>query len=175
MTGDDRGEVVLDHYRNPRRRGRLADPTVSRRGANPYCGDEVTVDLAIRDGVVVDAAFEGRGCSISQATASMLMESVVGCVVEDLLGWNRQDMLALLGIGVNLYEDAGNGTPGTLIADNTVRVGDSFFVEITVEDLRDQPQGVNGLAIDLTWDAAALEVLTPFDPTDPSSPLAGLI
>ncbi len=53
-------------------------------------------------------------------------------------------MLALLGIGVNLYEDIG-GMPGPAIVDSTVQVGQSFFVEITAQDLRDTPQGVNGL------------------------------
>lgn len=80
-------------------------------------------------------------------------------------------MLALLGIGVNLYEDAG-GEPGALVADDAVSVGDTFFVEITVEDLRDEPQGVNGLSLDLTWDAEALEVINdPFQPADRDSPL----
>lgn len=80
-------------------------------------------------------------------------------------------MLALLGIGVNLYEDAG-GVPGAPIEDRSVAVGDTFFVEITAQDLRATPQGVNGLSLDLRWDAAALEVITsPFNPSDQSSPL----
>ena len=80
-------------------------------------------------------------------------------------------MLAVIGIGVNLLEDDG-GTPGALIAGDTVNVGDTFFAEITVEDLRDTPQGVNGLSLELTWDADALEVISaPFDPSDITSPL----
>jgi nitrogen fixation NifU-like protein len=71
-------QVILDHYRNPRRAGKLADPDAHADGTNPLCGDEVSVDLALRDGRVVDAAVTGRGCSISQASASMMADRIVG-------------------------------------------------------------------------------------------------
>ena len=71
-------QVILDHYRNPRRAGKLADPDAHADGTNPLCGDEVSVDLAVRDGRVVDAAVTGRGCSISQASASMMADRIVG-------------------------------------------------------------------------------------------------
>jgi nitrogen fixation NifU-like protein len=71
-------QVILDHYRNPRRAGRLEAPTNHAEGTNPLCGDEITLDLRIADGKVVDAAVAGRGCAISQASASMMAERIVG-------------------------------------------------------------------------------------------------
>lgn len=71
-------EVILDHYRNPRHRGSLPSSTVNREGYNPLCGDEVTIELMVRDGVVEDVAFHGSGCSISQSSASMMTEAIRG-------------------------------------------------------------------------------------------------
>ena len=71
-------EVILDHYRRPRNRGTLAEPTGSASLRNPLCGDEVDVHVAMRDGKVEDVKFGGRGCSISQASASMMTELVKG-------------------------------------------------------------------------------------------------
>ena len=69
-------EVVLDHYRNPRNKRRLPGADVDRSQKNPVCGDEVELQLKIRDGRVADAYFLGQGCSISQASASMLTEAL---------------------------------------------------------------------------------------------------
>ena len=77
-------EVILDHYRNPRRRGALYGDHFHAEGVNPSCGDEFSVDIEVRDGVVVDAAMQGRGCSISQASGSMMMDTIVGKSVEDV-------------------------------------------------------------------------------------------
>lgn len=71
-------DIILDHYRNPRHRGKLPAPTVSREGFNPLCGDEVTIDLTVKGGKVVDVAYRGSGCSISQASASMMADAVLG-------------------------------------------------------------------------------------------------
>lgn len=80
MTGLDNlyREVVLDHYRNPRGKGTLPTPPAEKaEGYNPYCGDEVTVYLEEHDGTV-RLAWEGVGCSISQASASMMARGVAG-------------------------------------------------------------------------------------------------
>jgi nitrogen fixation NifU-like protein len=69
-------EIIIDHYRNPRRRGKLESPTATEEGYNPLCGDEVTVDVALRDGRIEEIAFRGSGCSISQSSASMMTEAV---------------------------------------------------------------------------------------------------
>lgn len=71
-------EVILDHYQHPRNRGQLETPDVATRGHNPLCGDEILLSLNVDDGTVSAIAFSGRGCSISQASASMMTESVKG-------------------------------------------------------------------------------------------------
>ncbi len=71
-------DIILDHYRSPRNRGRLPQPDVATQGANPLCGDEIEISLNIRDGRVEDVRFSGKGCSISQASASMMAEGVKG-------------------------------------------------------------------------------------------------
>jgi nitrogen fixation NifU-like protein len=90
-------EVILDHYQNPRNHGRLESPDVATRGHNPLCGDEIELSLNISGDVVDDIAFAGRGCSISQASASMMTESVKGQTLEhagELAGAFKQVMTA---------------------------------------------------------------------------------
>ena len=76
-------DVILDHYSHPRNKGILEPADVTGEGANPLCGDEIRVSLFVRDGVVCDARFDGKGCSISQASASMMTERIKGRRVED--------------------------------------------------------------------------------------------
>jgi nitrogen fixation NifU-like protein len=86
-------ELILDHYRAPRNKGRLADATARAEGYNPLCGDEIEIDLVLRpfdraqdgqaqdgtgDAVIEEIAFRGRGCSISQASCSMMTDAVKG-------------------------------------------------------------------------------------------------
>jgi len=71
-------EVILDHYRNPRRRGTLEGDHIHAEGQNPSCGDEFALDLRVDEDVVVDVAIQGIGCSISQASGSMMAEALVG-------------------------------------------------------------------------------------------------
>ena len=71
-------EVVLDHYQRPRNRGELENADIEEHLNNPLCGDEVTVYAKLRDGKVANIRFTGRGCSISQASASMLTERLSG-------------------------------------------------------------------------------------------------
>lgn len=77
-------EVILDHYRNPRKRGSLNGSHLHADGNNPSCGDEFSIDVAVEDGVVIDAAMQGQGCSISQASGSMMMDAVVGMSIEEV-------------------------------------------------------------------------------------------
>lgn len=77
-------EVILDHYRNPRRRGRLEGKHVHAEGQNPSCGDEFSLDLAVADGRIVDAAIQGQGCSISQASGSMMADAIVGKSIDEV-------------------------------------------------------------------------------------------
>jgi len=71
-------EVILDHYKDPRNKRDLPDAQLSCSRDNPLCGDQITVFLSVEDGVVSDVAFQGQGCSISQASASMMTEVVTG-------------------------------------------------------------------------------------------------
>jgi nitrogen fixation protein NifU and related proteins len=91
-------ENILDHYKNPRNSGHLDDPTVRAEGVNPLCGDELTVELLVRDGMVEDIRYNGRGCAISQAAASMISEAVKGKPLDDVRGVGREDVLEELGI-----------------------------------------------------------------------------
>ena len=77
-------ELILDHYRRPRNKGALASATNSASLRNPLCGDEVEVQVEMRDGQVADVKFSGRGCSISQASASMMTELVKGLAPEEV-------------------------------------------------------------------------------------------
>lgn len=76
-------ELILDHYRHPHNKGRLANGAVHAEGFNPLCGDEIELDVALDGGTIEDIAFGGRGCSISQASASMMTEAVKGGSVDD--------------------------------------------------------------------------------------------
>jgi nitrogen fixation protein NifU and related proteins len=78
MMQDLYKEIVLDHFRRPRNKGELEGADVEQRVFNPLCGDEVTVYANLRDGGLAEVAFTGRGCAISQASASMLAESLEG-------------------------------------------------------------------------------------------------
>ncbi|MGE5595048.1 MAG: Fe-S cluster assembly sulfur transfer protein SufU [Hyphomicrobiales bacterium] len=77
-------ELILDHYRRPRNHGALATVTQHAEGMNPVCGDEIALDLDVRGGTIEDIAFSGQGCSISQASASMLTERVKGRRVDEV-------------------------------------------------------------------------------------------
>ena len=79
-------EVILDHYRNPRNRGRLDSPDATAQGVNPMCGDDITIELKLADGVVSEVAVEGQGCSISQSSASMMTEAIKGKTREEIEG-----------------------------------------------------------------------------------------
>jgi len=94
-------EYILDHYRNPRNFGRLEAPDVTAQDNNPLCGDEIQMDLAVRDGVVTDVRFSGKGCAISQASASMLTETIKGQKLEAVAKLPLQAVLDNVGIGIS--------------------------------------------------------------------------
>lgn len=90
-------EIILDHYKNPRGRGHLDPPKIVQEGMNPLCGDEITLELRINDGTIDDIKFSGQGCSISQASASMLVEAVRGKPIEEVQSLLRQVLAMLRG------------------------------------------------------------------------------
>lgn len=77
-------DILLDHYRLPRNKGTLADETTHAEGKNPLCGDELTLYLKIEGDRVADISFEGKGCAISMASASMLTEDLKGRTVDEV-------------------------------------------------------------------------------------------
>lgn len=91
-------EHVLDHYRNPRCQGTIADPDATFEDANPLCGDRMRMDFKFADGRLAQIRFSGQGCSISQAAASMLCEHVEGRPLEEIKQLGRDDVLEMLGI-----------------------------------------------------------------------------
>lgn len=88
---------ILDHYEEPFHRGRCPGATHAHEDENPLCGDVVRVELAIDNGSVRDAYFDGDGCCISQAAASMLVEAINGRDVQEVKAFTAQDMLQLFG------------------------------------------------------------------------------
>lgn len=94
-------EIILDHYRNPHHHGRLDPADVSHEETNPLCGDEIRIDVRITDGIISDIAFDGRGCAVSQASASILTDMVVGMSVLDAIALSREDLIEELGIPVS--------------------------------------------------------------------------
>jgi nitrogen fixation NifU-like protein len=90
---------VLDHYRNPRNRGSLPDPDIRHRESNPLCGDEIEFHLKLdAKGKVKDVRFDGHGCAISLASASMLSEKVKGMTIKKIVKMTKDDVLGMLGV-----------------------------------------------------------------------------
>lgn len=102
MGSDLYREQILDHYRHPRNYGTLEDADISHEDHNPLCGDQVRFEVRLDEGGrVVQAAFTGRGCAISQATASMLTEAVQGKTLDEIKAMDQQTVLGLLGISLS--------------------------------------------------------------------------
>jgi nitrogen fixation NifU-like protein len=95
-------DYILDHYRNPRNFGILEHPDATAEDLNPLCGDQIRVDLKIdTEGNVADVRFSGKGCAISQASASMLTESIKGMKLEDVAKLSKDAVLENVGIGIS--------------------------------------------------------------------------
>ena len=94
-------DYILEHYRHPHNFGVLDNPTASYEGANPLCGDRITMMLGIADGVVREVAFTGRGCAISQASASLLTDEIKGKTVEEVEKMTPDALLDLIGIEIS--------------------------------------------------------------------------
>lgn len=125
-------EVILDHFRNPRHQGELENPDASCEVLNPLCGDRVRVSLRLKDGVVEDIKILGKGCSISQAAASMMASLCVGKTLEET------QKLA------ELYHAV---MKGEVSVDNAQELGDS----LAFEGVRKFPARVKCALI--AWDA----------------------
>jgi len=98
MSSDIYKDIILDYYRNPRNYGELPDPDVRAKDSNPLCGDIIEMQLKIRDGRINDIRFNGKGCAISQASASMLTDAVKGKALDEVKAMGKPYVLELLGI-----------------------------------------------------------------------------
>jgi nitrogen fixation protein NifU and related proteins len=127
-------EVILDHYRNPRNRQPLAKPELSAEGVNPLCGDEVTVELSVEGGRVARISVRGQGCSISQASGSMMGDAVGGLTKEEISSLTDQFRRILT--AEEPVEEPGLGELDALqgVRKYPVRVKCALLPWITLED-----------------------------------------
>jgi len=92
-------EQIIDRYKNPHHRGSLDPHDLSYEDDNPLCGDHIKIEMRVNgNGIISDAVFDGRGCSISQASADLLVENVIGKSIEEVKLLSKEDVLDLLGI-----------------------------------------------------------------------------
>ncbi len=98
MSDDIYREIILDHYRNPRNKGKLPGADISAHDSNPLCGDEIDIHMKIQEDKITDVKFEGRGCAISQASASMLTEMVINKPITSIRDIAKADILENIGL-----------------------------------------------------------------------------
>jgi nitrogen fixation NifU-like protein len=91
-------ELLMDHFKNPRNRGQLEKPDFIVAQFNPSCGDKISVQGVVKDGILIQVAFEGKGCVISQASASMLSELCLGKPINEILRLKEEDILKIIGM-----------------------------------------------------------------------------
>lgn len=91
-------EVILEHYKHPHNAGALDHPDISHEEHNPLCGDRIRIDLQVEDGIITDVRFQGRGCAISQASASLLTDELRGKSLEQARAISKEQVLDLIGI-----------------------------------------------------------------------------
>jgi len=92
-------QIIIERYKSPIYRGELDPHDISFEDENPLCGDQIRIDLRVdENNIVKEAAFSGHGCAISQASADLLLEAVVGKSLEEVKAFTKQDVLDLLGI-----------------------------------------------------------------------------
>jgi nitrogen fixation NifU-like protein len=92
-------ELIIDRYKNPQYRGALEPNDITFEDDNPLCGDHIRIDIRLDEtGRVVEAAFNGHGCAISQASADLLIESILGKTIDEVKLVTKQDILDMLGI-----------------------------------------------------------------------------
>jgi nitrogen fixation NifU-like protein len=94
-------EILLDHYQNPRNFGHLENPDIVHEEGNPSCGDQLRIEIKLEDNKIADIKFTGKGCTISQASASILTEIVKGKSLDEVKNFSKEDMLNALGIPIS--------------------------------------------------------------------------
>src|SRR5258706_2558513 len=94
-------DYIVDHYKTPRNQGQLEGATNTYADSNPLCGDELTMALRIEDDRVADVRFSGKGCAISQASASILTEEIKGKTLDEIKAIDREQIVENLGIRIS--------------------------------------------------------------------------
>lgn len=94
-------DFILENYKNPKNYGKIENPTAKSKGANPLCGDELEIYLIIDNNNINDIKFTGKGCAISQASASILTEMVKGKTLDYVKNLKENDLLDALGIEIS--------------------------------------------------------------------------
>jgi nitrogen fixation protein NifU and related proteins len=97
----DQMEFVLDHYKNPRNAGTLCNADYSHEEGNPTCGDKIRMDLKVDDNIITDVKFLGKGCAISQASASILTEQIIGKNIKEVKDIGNKYFLEMLGVDIS--------------------------------------------------------------------------
>ena len=101
MSEDMYRQRIIELYKNPMNFGKLSNPTFSKKMVNSLCGDEMNLSIKVIDGYITDARFEGKGCAISMASASLITEMVRGMKPEKVLSLTREDVVDALNIPVS--------------------------------------------------------------------------
>jgi nitrogen fixation protein NifU and related proteins len=98
LSDDIYREIILDHYRNPRNKGKIDNPDVVIHDSNPLCGDQIDIYLKVVEGQIKDIKFDGKGCAISQASASMLTEMVMDKPLTTAKDISKDEILENIGL-----------------------------------------------------------------------------
>jgi len=101
MTYDIYMDFILEHYKNPSNYGKIENPSTSSKGLNPLCGDELEIYILVEKNTIKDIKFTGKGCAISQASASILTEMVKGKDIDYVKNLKEKDLLDALGIEIS--------------------------------------------------------------------------
>lgn len=127
-------EVILDHYRNPRHKGSLTHADFHAEGLNPSCGDEFSLDITVVDGVITEVATQGQGCSISQASGSMMADIIKGKTLDEVADiTGKFKLMMAIEEGENPVDPA---RPGAVLGDLEALQGvRKFPVRIKCADL----------------------------------------
>lgn len=91
-------ELILDHYQHPHNHGEIPSADISYEDSNPLCGDKIRIDIKLKNDIVEDVKFNGKGCAISQASASMLTDELIGKSLDDIKKLDKKFVLDMLGI-----------------------------------------------------------------------------
>jgi len=101
MTDEMYKEIILDYYRHPRNKGTLPHPDIVSHDVNTSCGDEITMNVLVKDNRIGNLRFDGKGCAICIASSSMLTEYALGKSLDEVAKFNKQDALNLINIPIS--------------------------------------------------------------------------